>query len=179
MVKNTLVFNGTVRLLCKKINDILVCFFVKDLHSQMDSIYAKKNKGEYPKIQSRIVIFILNNSGRSSCKMQRARHLNKYAIRYLQHVIEYVHILHHHKSYCSLSALYYSLTNNSFDIFLGDSIFLDAQSLLTNRANIYNASLPNIIFNSCEVILDVNFGQDALLQIAINVTPNNALTLCK
>ena len=50
MVKNTLVFNGTVRLLCKKINDILVCFFGVDLHSQMDSIYAKKNKGEYPKI---------------------------------------------------------------------------------------------------------------------------------
>lgn len=50
MVKNTLVFNGTVRLLCKKINDILVCFFGKDVHSQMDSIYAKKNSGEYGKI---------------------------------------------------------------------------------------------------------------------------------
>ena len=58
MVKNTLVFNGTVRLLCKKINDILVCFFGKDVHSQMDSIYAKENNGEYGKIQSRIVIFI-------------------------------------------------------------------------------------------------------------------------
>ena len=41
------------------------------------------------------------------------------------------------------------------------------------------ASYPNLIFNSCEVILDVNFGQDALLQIAINVTPDNALTLGK
>ena len=50
MVKNTLVFNGTVRLLCKKINDIFVCFFGEEVHSQMDSIYAKKNNGEYPKI---------------------------------------------------------------------------------------------------------------------------------
>ena len=116
MVKNTLVFNGTVRLLCKKINDILVCFFGEDVHSQMDSIYAKRITESMLRF-SHVLVFSYNDSRQNSCKMQCVRHLNKYAVRYIQHVIEYMQILHHRKSYYSLNASYYSLINSSFHIF--------------------------------------------------------------